>query len=138
MGADLRHAVEAAPPARRHVVGVVPEHVGGKRVCQVLGRDVRDGNRLAPGVAASWASRAPNRTLEELREYAASGGLDPMQEVAEAFRDELSNFHGDIVPMTAPPSALASDDREVVVPQLTTRHRSNPTLGRGTREQATF
>jgi len=39
--------------------------------------------------------RAPNRTLDELREYAASGGLDPMREIAEAFRDELSRFHGD-------------------------------------------
>lgn len=38
--------------------------------------------------------RAPNRTLEELRDFAASGGLDPMREVAEAFRDELSSFHG--------------------------------------------
>ena len=40
--------------------------------------------------------RAPNRTLEELRDYAANGGLDPMQEVAEAFRDELSNYHGGV------------------------------------------
>ena len=40
--------------------------------------------------------RAPNRTLEQLRDYAASGGLDPMREVAEAFRDELSNFQGDV------------------------------------------
>ena len=40
--------------------------------------------------------RAPNRTLEELRDYAASGGLDPMREVAEAFRDELSSFQGNV------------------------------------------
>lgn len=37
--------------------------------------------------------RAPNRTLEELRDYAANGGLDPMREIAEAFRDELSSIH---------------------------------------------
>lgn len=40
--------------------------------------------------------RAPNRTLDELRDYAASGGLDPMREIAEAFRDELSSFQGDV------------------------------------------
>ena len=38
--------------------------------------------------------RAPNRSLQELRDYAANGGLDPMRQLADAFRDELSSFHG--------------------------------------------
>ena len=71
MSADLRHTVEAPPPARGHVIGVVPEDVGGKSVREVLGRDMGDCNRLAPGSAASvnwWeATVADERELRRLQ-----------------------------------------------------------------------
>ena len=38
------------------------------------------------------AYHQPNRTLHEMRDFAANGGLSPFRELGNAFRDELAAF----------------------------------------------
>jgi hypothetical protein len=38
------------------------------------------------------AYRGPNRTLSEMREFAADGGLEPFRQFGRACREELSRY----------------------------------------------
>jgi hypothetical protein len=53
-------------------------------------RVVAAAERTIDGIIATY--QGPNRTMLELREFAAAGGIDPMRELGEACRAELAGI----------------------------------------------